>query len=289
VTVSPYTFDVGSWECAVLHDGEATFPVKAFFESTPAPELERALTAVHLAPDALPLTINLLLARNESHSVLIDTGIGRDVGGGEGQLLARLATAGVTPDDIDVVAITHCHWDHIGGLTDDAGRLIFPDARHVMSATEWALWTSAEALAGMAPMLERMARENLTPLRDRIELLAGGDEVVPGLTFVAAPGHTPGQVAYLMASGAQELLHIGDVAHHPLQVLFPEITPEIDLQPAESVSTRRRLLQRAAERGMLLLASHFPFPGTGRVVSAGDSWAWRPLPSYGARCSDDEK
>ncbi len=131
-------------------------------------------------------------------------------------------------------------------------------------------------------------QENLPPLANRIELLADGDEVVPGLTAVAVPGHTVGQVAYLFASAGHELLHIADAAHHPLQVAFPKVRAAADVQPTVAAATWQRLLQRGAGGDTLLLGSHFPFPGVGRVVPEGDTWVWQPLSTAANDGHNDE-
>ena len=261
----------------MLHDGAATFAASTFFSPTPPDLLARALASAGLTSHAFGMTINLLVASTGGKNVLVDTGVGRDVGGGEGRLVERLDSLGLAPADIDVVAITHGHWDHIGGLTDGDGEPRFPNARVLMAQDEWDYWTADESLARADPMLAEWARRHLPPIADQIEAVSPGSEVMPGLRAIDASGHTVGQLAYLFESGGNRLLHIGDAAHHTMQVSFPDVVADGDLEPAVTVAALRSLLASVADGDGLLMGAHFAFPGVGRVSTAGDAWAWQPL------------
>ena len=105
---------------------------------------------------------------------------------------------------------------------------------------------------------------------------APGAEVIPGVvTAVAVDGHTPGHSAYDIHSGAEHLLYIGDTAHHHVvSVQRPEWTVQYDTNAPLAQTSRRALLQRAADGDLRLYSVHFPFPGLGRVKAQDGSFVW---------------
>jgi len=163
---------------------------------------------------------------------------------------------------------------------DSEEALAFPNARFVMWRSEWEYWTADPSLAELQlddhlkDMLRQWARTYLSPLRDRIVLIDGETEIVPGITALAAPGHTPGHMALAVASDGALLLHLVDVVLDPFQLEHPDWVAAFDYDPVQVVTTRRRLFDRAADERALVLCYHFPFPGLGRVERDGEGWRW---------------
>jgi glyoxylase-like metal-dependent hydrolase (beta-lactamase superfamily II) len=256
-------------------------PLAEMFPRVPAEELEAARVAVGHASDA-SVGYNLLLIEGGGERILIDTGVGK------GDLLGHLAVAGVTPEQIDRVVITHGDGDHIGGLGS------FGRARFVMTPQAWELWTSPDGLArmvhefvnlfqGIRPEADLVAsstqrgrhgRKTLPNLADRVDLIDPETEFGPGLRLVPSPGHRSDHTAVEVTSEEGVLLHVVDGIRHPLQADYPDWTSFIDSYPEQTAASNRALLERAVEREALLFGAHLPFPGLGRVRSAGEGWEW---------------
>jgi glyoxylase-like metal-dependent hydrolase (beta-lactamase superfamily II) len=211
------------------------------------------------------------------HKVLVDTGAD-GLTQNTGRLLINLRAVGIEADDIDTVILTHGHEDHVGGNTDAEDRPAFPKARYVMWKGEWTLWNSeqAERSYGDAELVA-FIRKNLLPVQDRIDLIEHETEIVPGIRAVAAPGHTPGHMAVGISSKGEQLFCIADVFIPPIHVEHPEWHTTFDMAPEQLMETRRSLLNRAATERALMLASHFAFPGLGRVFRKGTGWRWQPI------------
>jgi len=285
-----YRFEIGSFKCTTISDGTfsytpPTFPPPAtfLFPDAPREELEQVMREYSLQLEKWGEWISpyiCLIVNTGEHLVLVDTGSG-GLSEKTGKLLENLDAEGIKPKDIDIVIITHCHPDHVGGNTDGEGKLVFPNARYYMWKDEWDFWTSEKPESMLdehvKDVLLMNARKNLPPIRSQLELVEGEREILPGIRTVEAVGHTPGHMGLDISSGEDRLLVVSDVVLHPIHVERPEWFASIDLLPEQTVLTRRRILGRAVFENSLVLAFHFPFPGLGHIIEKGNKWQWRPI------------
>jgi glyoxylase-like metal-dependent hydrolase (beta-lactamase superfamily II) len=197
-----------------------------------------------------------LLLKTGHHKVLIDTGAD-GLAPTTGNLLKNLQAAGTSPNEITDVVLTHGHPDHIGGVLEPSGQPAFPNARYLMSTTEWNFWNDSSALHDavmdhhMKQMLVGCAQKHLPPLKGQIELFDGEKEIVPGIQAIPAPGHTPGHSALLVSSSEAQLLHLSDAVLHPLHLENPGWRNVFDLDPERTANTRRELrISRGLRTGL---------------------------------------
>jgi len=285
-----YRFKVGTFECMAVSDGTHTYtpptfppPVTFLFANAPKERLERALRGHNLQPEQWTEWISpyiCVVVNTGEHRVLLDTGAD-SLGPNTGKLLQNLQAEGIAPEDIDTVILTHGHPDHIGGNTDAEGKPVFPNARFVMWKDEWDFWTSEQAELKLdehvKEVLLKFAWKNLPPIKGQLDLVDHETEIVPGISAVAAPGHTPGHMALAISSEGKQLLCISDAVLHPIHLEQPEWYAVVDFAPEQVVATRRQLLNWAVAEKALVLAFHFPFPGLGHIIQKGEVWQWQPI------------
>jgi glyoxylase-like metal-dependent hydrolase (beta-lactamase superfamily II) len=288
-----YRFKVGDFECMAVSDGTYTYgpplfppPINFLFANAPKKSLDKTLGEHSIQPERWTAWVSpyiCLMVNTGKHRVLVDTGAyGLDPN--TGRLLQNLQAQGIGPRDIDTVILTHAHPDHTGGNIDAEGKPTFPKARYVMWKEEWNFWTSEQAeskLGEHGVMLLAFARKNLPPIEPQLDLIDPEAEILPGIRAVAAPGHTVGHMAVAISSKGEQLLCISDVVIHPIQLEHPEWCAMVDFLPDQVVTTRLRLLNRAAVEKALVLAFHFPFPGLGHVIQKGKGWRWQPVETTG--------
>lgn len=279
-----YRFHVGEFEMIVINDGFIGLPRALLAANAPTEDVLSLLQAHDLNTEFAILPIGVVLIRMSDRLVLLDTGTGtsdfvRDLFGDYiGGLLPTLELMGVSPEAITDVIFSHSHGDHLFGTSSD-GQLAFPNAQHYLPLLEWKALHREDIPEFALPFIE-FARDQLQPLVDNDGQLAfygDEDEIVPGIQALATPGHSAGHHALIIESDSQQLLLPFDVLAHPiLHLRHPEWYMKVDQIPDVAVATRQKLLARAADERIPVLVHHFPFPGVGKIVRAGDAYRYIP-------------
>lgn len=267
-TVSAHTFSFGDARVTVIRDTGFTIPTTAIGTNVSQASVTALLDEFGLPTDGVPTDVSQLLIDIGDLRVLVDTGTGR------GNLIPAMQKLGLGEETVDRVVISHFHGDHIGGVSDGTVPT-FPNATVHFPAPELAFLDGFEgenpAVAG--------AIDALAPVRGVLQTYDDGDELAPGLTAVAAHGHTPGHMAFLLRSGDARMMIASDAIAHPIAFFrHPEWLFGFDMAGEETVATRRRLLNRAADERLAFFASHMPFPGVGRVSHDGGGFRYTPVP-----------
>lgn len=257
------SFKLGEMEVTTLLAGNRTVedPQSIFGMNVGADEFATASEAANIPTDAAQFFFTPTLANTGAELVLFDTGLNAD------GITAALANAGYTPEQVDIVVITHMHGDHIGGLAGDAG-VTFPNARYVTGAVEFDHW----AAAGNEGFNAKVA-----PLAEQTTMINGGDAVTSGIEAVEAFGHTPGHMAYRLESGDKSLLIAADFANHYVWSLsYPDWEVRFDMDKGAAASTRRSLLDMLAAENMPFIGYHMPFPALGYVQTRDGGYDYVP-------------
>jgi glyoxylase-like metal-dependent hydrolase (beta-lactamase superfamily II) len=280
-----YRYKIGSHELTALNDGVWNRKIDDKFVRNAAwPDVQKAIADNFLPADTLPIPFTTLAVNTGSKLVLIDTGTGgqlTQMAPQSGTWNANLAAAGIDPRSVDTILISHFHPDHINGLKTKEGQLQFPNAEIQVSAPEWSHWMD-DARMNAAPEAARGAFRNVRrifgDIAKDVKRFEPGAEVAPGITSIAAYGHTPGHTAFAVASGNQSMLVLGDTTNHPwLFVRNPEWQAIFDVDGNMATETRKRLLDRASADRMLVQGYHFPFPASGYITKGGKGYDLVPV------------
>ena len=181
-------------------------PQPNVFTDTTKEDMVKALADNFLPTDNVSMEQNALVVNTGNQLVLIDTGLGafKMMGNDTGRLVANLKAAGINPGDVDAVLLTHAHGDHCFGLLTADGSREFPNAQVYLTQSDYDFWTDeAKVSHPQIGQFVAATRKHLMPNRDRIVFIKDGQEVVPGIQAIAAPGHTVGHVAFMITSQGQ--------------------------------------------------------------------------------------
>jgi glyoxylase-like metal-dependent hydrolase (beta-lactamase superfamily II) len=193
-----------------------------------------------------------------------------------------LSERGITRADIDIVFMTHLHFDHVGWNFDLDGAPSFPNARYIMSRAEWdarpAQLERATAL-GQPPYIDRC----VTPLEGLgiMDLIDGERDITPELKAIPTPGHSPGHMSVLVTSSGERGIVLGDVLLHPAQVSEPEWSSRMDMDRDQAARTRRAVMDRAEAEHMTMAAGHIRGTPFGRVTRVDGLRYWQGVDSPG--------
>lgn len=231
--------------------------------------------------DGVVTSIGGYLIETGNRKVIVDTGLGpvhlEFPGFGPmdgGNYLQSLAATGVSAEEVTDVIFTHMHLDHVGWTTapKNSGRaLLYPNARHVVTRTEWDLWYGSDQPAGPHPEFVQK------PLEGIIQFFAGGDEVVPGVKAVDTPGHTLGHVSLIVTSGDERLILTADLFHCAVQLLEPGWSVAFDMDMQLARASREKMLPDLCKPHTLAAVNHFSNQVFGHFSQVDGGYRWTPL------------
>jgi glyoxylase-like metal-dependent hydrolase (beta-lactamase superfamily II) len=250
-------FAMGGIEVTTLLAGTRTVeaPTDIFGLTTDRAEFDAVSAAAFLPTDKAQFFFTPTLVNTGTELVLFDTGLSAD------GMTGALAAAGITPDQIDVVVITHMHGDHIGGLMT-GGAPTFGNARYVTGFVENNHWSAAAN-----ETYDRMMR----PLLDKTTFLDDGGSVVSGISAMAAFGHSPGHMTYMLESNGAGLVITADTAnHHVWSLAHPDWEVKFDADKPAAAASRRAVFGMIAADRLPFIGYHMPFPALG-YVEANDA------------------
>ncbi|MCV0428633.1 MAG: MBL fold metallo-hydrolase [Roseibium sp.] len=268
-------YAVGDFEVNTLLDGAVTVgePQKTFGMNV-EPDAFVSHSADNFIPhDSFKAYFTPTLVNTGSELILFDTGVGEGGRPARGNMRAALDSAGYTPEQVDVVVLTHMHPDHIGGLME-GGAPAFANARYVTGQKEYDFWAAMDPEAnGVTKLLAK----NVTPLAEKMTFIGDGDSVASGVTAMAANGHTPGHMIYMLENGGQQLVLAADTANHYVWSLArPEWEVRFDMDKEAAANTRKTVLGMLAADKIPFVGYHMPFPAVGYVAVDGDGYRYVP-------------
>jgi glyoxylase-like metal-dependent hydrolase (beta-lactamase superfamily II) len=274
---------IGQLLITALYDGFV--PVLADdLHGAPSAEIRRLLTEECMPPEGDPRTaVTAFLVEQNGRRILIDAGSGDSLGPDTGCLAANLAAAGIDPDDIDYVLLTHLHPDHAGGLISGNGQAAFSRAAVYVAkadADHWLDAAGATRATGVQRLVYETAARVLAPYRDTGRFVTFGDEDEPiqGVGAVNLGGHSPGHTGYLFGSADDTVLFWGDTVHsHAVQLRRPSVSTVADSDEGAAVASRRRVFDVVATNRWWVGGAHLPFPGLGHLRRDRDRYTWVPV------------
>lgn len=278
-----YRFTLGSIEGTVLTAGSFSLPGPHPIVAPEATkeELTKVLEDALQPTDRASLEINPTVLKIGSEMVMVDAG------GDNLRAMDNLRAAGIKPEQITAVVITHAHGDHFGGTLTKEGTLAYPNAKVFLGKAEHDFWAGPADMPNSksAPEMRKGATDGakkwLAAMKGKLELVNPGDKILGGagggIEIVEAAGHTPGHLCLSVTSGNEKLFMLADLVHHPVAMFHnPDWTIAFDTDPRMAAAARKRIFPMLAADKTRVLAYHLPWPGFGRVGKHGDGYWWAP-------------
>jgi glyoxylase-like metal-dependent hydrolase (beta-lactamase superfamily II) len=277
-----FRYRVGSFELTSLFDGYGTRPLDdKFVLNAPVEQVRAAATDAFRPADTLKISYTPTVVHTGSNVVLLDSGTGGKLGATTGMMSRGLDAAGIAPSAVTAIVISHFHGDHISGIKAADNTLAFPNAEILVPEAEYAYWMD-EGEASRAPAGRKSAfdlvRATFADLGSRVRRYRADEEVLPGMTAVAAYGHTPGHTALRIASEGETAMALADLTNVPfLFVRNPDWSAVFDMDADMARATRHKLLDQMAADRTLAFGYHWGLPNAGYIRKAGSGFEFEPL------------
>ncbi len=256
-------FGVGGFEVTTMLVGTRTVeePQGIFGMNVDADTFAAASAEANIPADKTQFFFTPTLVNTGNELILFDTGFNAE------GITAGVEAAGYTADQVTHVVITHMHGDHIGGTLNN-GAPTFANAAYVTGQVEY------DATAAAAP--DNFV-SNVQPLAENMTFVGDGDALASGVTAMAAFGHSPGHMNYMIESDGQQLVLIADLANHYVWSLaYPDWEVRFDRDKAAAAATRRKVLDMLATDKIPFIGYHMPFPAVGYAEARGDGFHYVP-------------
>lgn len=283
-TLAPafYRFKLGTMEATVISDGPLNFPDSTkIFKGAPDDEIRKLLADEFLPTDAVRMEQNILVLNTGDKLVMFDTGLYSmkpNPALPSGRILKSLAEAGIKPEDIDAIVLTHPHIDHAGGIMSEDGKTrLFPNAQIYTTEADFNFWQSEKLIGTPAESSRNTVMKNLVPNKDRLVMVKDGQEILPGIQAIASHGHTVGHTSYMISSGGRSLCFTGDIAHHSILLRRPKMAITFDTDGEMAAASRIRMCDMLASQKIPAMIFHLPWPGIGNIAKEGEGFRFAPV------------
>jgi glyoxylase-like metal-dependent hydrolase (beta-lactamase superfamily II) len=277
-----FRFNIGDIEVTTLHDGQTNFEVNAGrFPNANPDDVIKLMESQFIPARPGVSPFNTVVVNTGGRLVLIDSGFNNNGAPTTGRMAENMVAAGINPAQISTVLVSHFHPDHINGIRNREGQLVYPNAELIVHGREIGHYMD-DARMSATPEGARgpftVARRVFSPIMGSVKQAEWGKEWAPGITAVQSDGHTPGHTSFVISSGNRTLLVMGDAVNDPR--VFgrnPDWHFGFDMDRAGAVATRKRMLDMASADRMQVSFYHASFPATGHIVKNGNAYDWFPL------------
>ena len=268
-----FVHKVGQAEIILLSEGQGQGNSRILIGATPQMQNEQ------IPSGTFPNATNAFLVRTPERHILVDAGVQ------SARLLSNLGTFGVTPEKIDIILITHLHGDHFGGLLEN-GKVVFPNTKIYIPQPEYDYWMSDSVMLQL-PENSRggflTVRKVIAAYKDNLSLFQPNAlekdlyALLPGISAIAAYGHTPGHTMYMVESDNEQMLIWGDITHAmAIQMPYPSVAVTYDVDPKQAVISRKKVFDYVSRNNIPVAGMHIPFPAMGVVSTSLDGYIFYP-------------
>jgi glyoxylase-like metal-dependent hydrolase (beta-lactamase superfamily II) len=278
-----HKFKAGDIEVITVYDGIAEGPVDAnFVPGVSADQLKAALIKGGHKGDVRPNFFTVTFVKLKGKTIMFDSSTGGQLAPTAGLMMAKnMYSAGIDPSKISTIIVTHFHPDHISGMiSKETNSQVFPTAEIIVPATEYKHWTDPSLLGKVPDAQKGLVNriQSTFPKWKNLRQIEADKEVIPGVRSVATYGHTPGHTSFIVSSGRNQVMVLGDVTNIPaINLANPDWSIGFDNDKAMAAATRRRVFDRAIADKMVMTGYHWGMPGAGKVKKDGNGYAFLPV------------